>query len=58
MRSHYGTYLPPLYKRVYPGSEVARFADLLTLSKAERPILLVGVMRNNARELIPLWGPI
>jgi hypothetical protein len=23
----------------------------------EHPILLVGIMRNNAPELVPLWGP-
>jgi hypothetical protein len=52
---HYGTYLPP-FARVFPGSEEARFAEVLTLAEAERPVLVVGVMRNNTPELIPLWG--
>jgi hypothetical protein len=54
---HYATFLPR-YKRVFfPGSKEARFSNILTLSEAERPIMLVGVMRNNTPELVPLWGP-
>jgi hypothetical protein len=55
LRPHYGTYLPP-FERVFPGSDAARFADVISFSADERPILLVGVMRNNTPELIPLWG--
>jgi hypothetical protein len=53
---HYATFLPP-YEQVIPGSKEARFSDILTLSEAERPIMLVGVMRSNTPELVPLWGP-
>jgi hypothetical protein len=54
--AHYATYLPA-FNQVHPGSEEAQFADILTLAEAERPILVVGVMRNNVPELVPLWGP-
>jgi hypothetical protein len=53
---HYRTFLPP-FEQVFPGSEATRFADVLTLAEAECPILVVGVMRNNAPKLVPLWGP-
>jgi hypothetical protein len=53
---HYATFLPP-YNQVFPGSEEAQFSDILTLAKAEYPIMLVGVMRNNTPKLVPLWGP-
>jgi hypothetical protein len=52
---HYGVYLP-LFELVFPGSEEERFANLLSLPEADRPIFLVGVMQNNIPELVPLWG--
>jgi hypothetical protein len=52
---HYSTFLPP-FNRVQPGHKAACFADILSLSEAERPLLVVGVMRNNVPELTPLWG--
>jgi hypothetical protein len=48
---HYPTFLPP-YERVFLGGEEAQLAEILTLAKAERPITLVGIMRNNS----PRWG--
>jgi hypothetical protein len=56
LRSHYGSFLPP-FGQVLSGTEEARFSDVLTLTEAERPIMLVGVMRDNSPELVPLWGP-
>jgi hypothetical protein len=56
LRAHYGTLLPSFH-RVYAGHEVTRFSELLTLSEGERPLLVVGVMRNYAPELVVLWGP-
>jgi hypothetical protein len=50
------TTLPP-YEWVFLGSEEARFSDILTLSEAERPIMLVGVMRDYTPGLVPLCGP-
>ncbi len=50
---HYSTFLPP-FDRIHPGHEDACFMDILSLSEAERPILVVGVMRNNIPELILL----
>jgi hypothetical protein len=47
---HYGVYLSP-FELVFPGSEEERFADLLSLSEAERPMFVVGVMRDNIPEL-------
>jgi hypothetical protein len=38
------------------GEEEARFDNLLLLEEDERPILLVGMMRNNSPNLISLWG--
>jgi hypothetical protein len=52
---HYSVYLPP-FELVFPGSEEGRFANLLSLSEAERPMFVVGVMRNNIPGLVPLWG--
>jgi hypothetical protein len=52
---HYGFYLPP-FELVFPGSEEECFADLLSLSEAEHPMFVVGVMRDNIPELVPLWG--
>jgi hypothetical protein len=56
LRLHYGAFLPP-FDRVYPVHEATRFGEILTLSEAERPLLLVGVMRDNGPELVILWGP-
>jgi hypothetical protein len=53
---HYGTLIPP-FARVYLGNEADRLADVLSFTEEERPILVVGVMRDNTPELIPLWGP-
>jgi hypothetical protein len=53
---HYGTLIPP-FARVYPGNEAARLSDVLSFIEEERPILVVGVIRNNIPELTPLWGP-
>jgi hypothetical protein len=53
---HYDT-LMPAFALVHPGGEDARLADVLSFSVEERPILVVGVMRNNVPELTPLWGP-
>jgi hypothetical protein len=53
---HYGVlYLPP-FELIFPGSEEERFANLLSLPETDRPNFLVGVMRNNIPELVPLWG--
>jgi hypothetical protein len=52
---HYGTHLPP-FEHVFPPDDVSRFEDVLSFADDERPILVVGVMRNNAPELVPLWG--
>jgi hypothetical protein len=53
---HYATLLPP-FNRVRTGNEEERFDDVLSFATEERPILLVGVMRDNVPELVPLWGP-
>jgi hypothetical protein len=52
---HYGVYLPP-FELVFRGSEEERFADLLSLSEADRPMFVVGVMQDNIPKLVPLWG--
>jgi hypothetical protein len=51
---HYSTFLPP-FNRVQLGHQADCFADILSLLEAERPLLVVGVMRNNVPELTPLW---
>jgi hypothetical protein len=56
LQLHYGAFLPP-FDRVYPGHKATRLGEILNLSKAERPLLLVGVMRDNAPQLVVLWGP-
>jgi hypothetical protein len=53
--AHYSVLLPP-FEIVFPGQETSRYAELLSLPVVERPVILVGVMRNNAPELVPLWG--
>jgi hypothetical protein len=53
---HYGTFLPP-FEGIYPGHEAARFSNVLSLTEAKWAILVVGIMRNNASKLVPLWGP-
>jgi hypothetical protein len=53
---HYGALIPP-FVPIYLGNEADRLADILSFTEKERPILVVGVMRDNTPELIPLWGP-
>jgi hypothetical protein len=53
---HYGALMLP-FECVYPGNEAARIADVLSFAEAERPVMVVGVMRDNVPELVPLWGP-
>jgi hypothetical protein len=53
---HYGTLIPP-FARIYPGNQVDRLADVLSFTEEERPILVVGVIRDSIPKLTPLWGP-
>jgi hypothetical protein len=45
------------FNGVYPGHEAVRFGKLLRLLEAEQPLLVVGVMPDNASKLVVLWRP-
>jgi hypothetical protein len=47
--------MPP-FERVRSGNQMDRFDDVLSFAASERPCLVVGVMRDNVPELVPLWG--
>jgi hypothetical protein len=54
---HYGALLSS-FLCVYPGNKAAqKIADMLSFTKMERPVLIVGLMCDNLPKIIPLWGP-